>query len=370
MFKISFFKFVFAILLVSHSVFKADAQQVTYVALQNQALNFVPKEFYIAGINDARSNPGKIGSLQPFAAVNSPAQIYNIDLKGGIAAVKNFMSYALPVNKLLNPVVLKLKTLNVTEEPVINGTVKGSIKLILSFYLQRGDDLVFLVDYNTTTDYQRRPGPAQQIEPLLRSALGNSLTYLNTWMNQQAGSNIKLAKAVKLYFTDYREPTEGDTIYYNVTRPLQWADFIGEPPRTSKHAAEVFPGIGFDESVKIEKGIVKLTLAIKVYVPKSACWALPSAMGTESLDHEQRHFDIAKLVGEHFKQNLLAEPLPANNYDGNINVLYFDALRELDKMQKQYDGETAHSNNKYQQQLWDTKIDSELLKLGIKKQAP
>ena len=76
------------------------------------------------------------------------------------------------------------------------------------------------------------------------------------------------------------------------------------------------------------------------------------------------------LAGEHFKQSLREEHLPPNNYDGNINVLYFDALRELDKTQKQYDGETAHGNNSYQQQLWDTRIDNELIKLGIKKSAP
>ena len=215
----------------------AYAQNVTYITLQNQAPTIIPKEFYIAGINDDRPYSNKIGNLQPYNTGANNKGGYDINLQGGIAAVKNFISYDLPVNKSLRPLIIKLKNLNVNEEPVSNGIVKGSIKLLVSFYLQKGDELVYLADYNTKTAYQRRPGPAQQIEPLIRSALGNSLNYINTWMNAEANSNIKLAKAVKLYFTDYDEPSEGDTIYYKLNRPLTWADFKGKPPHTSKHAA-------------------------------------------------------------------------------------------------------------------------------------
>ena len=349
------------------SAFKADKQPVTYITLQNQALKIIPKEFYIAAFIDGRKDITTIGSLQ--SATNlpgKPAEAYGIDLKGGTAAIKNFISYSLPVNKTLRPIVVKLKALNVTEAPVNGGIVKGDIKLSIFFYLQRGEDLVHLVDYNTNTTYQRRPGPAQQIEPLLRSALSNSMTYLNNWMDAQAGGNIKLAKRVKVRFTEYNEPVEGDTIYYNVKRPLKWSDFIGKPLPNSKNGAEVFAGLGYDENVNVANSVVNVTLALKIYVPKSACWVSTADKNDYSLNHEQRHFDIARLVAEHFKQNIAAENLPPDNYDGTINMAYLDALREMNKLQKQYDSETAHSRNTYQQQLWNDKIDKELLELGIK----
>ena len=352
------------------SAFKADKQPVTYITLQNQALKIIPKEFYIAAVTDGRKDITTIGSLQSATNIpGKPAEPYNIDLKGGTAAIKNFVSYSLPVNKSLRPIVVKLKALNVTEAPVNGGIVKGDIKLSISFHLQRGEDLVHLADYNTNTTYQRRPGPAQQIEPLLRSALSNSLTYLNNWMDAQAGGNIKLAKRVKVRFTEYNEPVEGDTIYYNVKRPLKWSDFIGKPLPNSRNGAEVFAGLGYDENVNVANSVVNVTLALKIYVPKSACWVSTADQNNYSLNHEQRHFDIARLVAEHFKHNIAAENLPPDNYDGTINMAYLDALREMNKLQKQYDGETAHSRNTYQQQLWNDKIDKELLELGIKGKA-
>jgi hypothetical protein len=349
------------------SAYKTGLQPVTYITLQNQALKIIPKEFYITAVIDGRKDITTIGSLQATTNLpGKPAETYSIDLKGGTAAIKNFVSYSLPVNKSLRPVVIKLKALNVTEAPVNGGIVKGDIKLSVSFYLQRGEDLVHLVDYNTNTTYQRRPGPAQQIEPLLRSALSNSLVYLNNWMDAQAGGNIKLAKSVKVRFTEYNEPVEGDTIYYNVKRPLKWTDFIGKPIANSRNGAEVFAGLGYDENVKVVNSIVNVTLALKIYVPKSACWVSTADQSDYSLNHEQRHFDIARLVAEHFKQNIAAENLPADNYDGTINMAYLDALREMNKLQKQYDDETLHSRNTYQQQLWNNRIDKELLELGIK----
>jgi hypothetical protein len=353
--------------MLANSAFSNVTPPVTYITLQNQALNINPKEFYIAAVEDERKDVTRIGSLQPVTTVpGKPAEVYAIDFKGGISAIKIFISNSLPVNKSERPIIIKLRTLNVSEAAVSGGTVKGSIKILVSYYLQTANDPVHLADYNTTTSYQRRPGPAQQIEPLIRSALSNCVVYLNNWMNAQAGSNIKLAKAVKIFFTDYNEPTEEDTIYYNVNRPLKWTDFHGRQQTGSRNVAEVFAGLGYDERMKVENSVVIVTLAIKVYVPKSACWVSTNDLTAYALNHEQRHFDIAKLVGEHFKKTIKGEKLPPDNYDGTINMDYLDALRELTKLQKQYDSETAHSNNNSQQQAWNDRIDKELTEMGVK----
>ncbi|RYU90071.1 hypothetical protein EWM62_11050 [Mucilaginibacter terrigena] len=351
---------------------KADAQPVTYIALQNEALKITPKEFYIAAVVDERKDNTTIGSLQPYVnnASGKNASAYLIDLKGGFAAVKNFMSYALPVNKKYRPIIIKVKTLNVAEAPVSGGVVKGNIKLSMSFYFKQDEEAAHLVDYNTNTTYQRRPGTAQQIEPLLKSALGNGLVYLNNWMNIHAPGNIKLAKGVKVMFTNYTEPVEGDTIYYNTNRPLKWADFAGKPqPGKSNRAAEVFAGFGYNQDMKMVNGIVNVTLALKVYAPKSACWVNTDNLSDYNLTHEQHHFDIARLVAEHFKQKIKAEELTPDNYEAAINMAYIDALREMAALQKQYDAETVHSTNRYQQQLWNARIDKELIELGIRSKA-
>lgn len=350
--------------------FTTDSKPVTYIALQNQSLNIAPKEFYIANVEDARPDNTNIGALLPVSIVpGKPALPYLIDLKGGIAAVKNFAAYSLPANKTLRPISIKLNEFKVTESPLTAGAVKGEIRLSLSFFLQKSEEKIHLINYSTTTNYQHRVGPAQQIEPLLRNMLGNSIIWFNNWVNMQAQSNIKLAKNFKIKFTDYREPIEGDTIYYSAGRPFTWNDFKGKAAANTRHAAETFAGLGYDEDIKVENSTIYMTLAIKVYAPKSACWVNSSARTAANLNHEQRHFDIARLVAEHYKQNIVAENPTPDTYDAIISMGYLDALREMNKLQRQYDAETAHSNDTYQQNMWDNKIDGELAAIGVKSKA-
>lgn len=363
-------KTVFLLILFTGRAFCASekiTQPFIYIDLQNQRLPIIPNEFFIAGIDDERIDVTSIGKLIPAVNVTAKTAATSVDFKGGgTAAIKNFINYNLTGNKTLRPLIIKLRAFSVTETQAANGLLEGHVTLSLQFGLQRDDDFISLDTYTATSTYQRSAGPAQQVEPLLRSSLTNALLYINNWMNVQADSNIKLAKSVKVFFTDYREDEESDTVYYDINRPLKWTDFREKPQNSSNFGAEVFASIGYNEEVKLVKGVIVIHLDIKVFIPKSASWARENAMDSYGLNHEQRHFDMVKLVAEHFKQRILTEKLSMYNYDGPINVDYLDALREMNKLQKQYDAETSHSTNTYQQRQWDIRIDKELLDMGIK----
>jgi len=59
--------------------------------------------------------------------------------------------------------------------------------------------------------------------------------------------------------------------------------------------------------------------------------------------------------------------LPTDKFYGPINVEYLEALREATRMQKQYDAETRHGQNRTVQAQWNEQIDKELRLYGIKK---
>src|SRR6185312_644094 len=245
------------------------------------------------------------------------------------------------------------------------GKINGHLVVSLSFALQRDYGIVTgLVDYSGGLRYTRPDTQTDMPESIIRQGIENALVYFNTWINKYAGSDIRLAKAVKVRFTDYTEKPEGDTIYYSTKRPLRWEDFK-DKQRTSEYAAAVFAGIGYVEHTEVNKGTIDLNIEVKVYLPKSAAWTR-GGLDSYSLNHEQRHFDIAKIVGEHFKQKITAMNLPVATYDGYINEQYLETLREADRMQKQYDRETRHGSDRQAQDEWNEKIDNELKSLGVK----
>ncbi len=342
-------------------------QNISPIVLQDEKLSFTPHEFYIADVADDRSDRTAVASLIYKDATHA-ASLKQVDLQGGAAAsIKKFVFHNLNRDTALRPVIVTIKQLDLTESASSNGQVSGKLTVVFSFELQLKYRTVHLTDYRGGIRYTR-PGSRPDIaEPTLRHGIEDVLSYFNTWMDQNAGSNSVLAKEVKVKFTDYNEKPEGDTIYYAINRPLIWDDF-GENLGPGRFEAEIFAGIGYTEQAEVAKGIIHINIALKVYAPKSDCLVKAGGVRDKyTLNHEQRHFDIEKLVGEHFKQKISAMHLPVDNFDGPINVEYLETLREANRLQKQYDAETRHGTDQQAQAQWNEKIDKELETYSIKK---
>ncbi|HEY0245067.1 MAG TPA: hypothetical protein VGC01_05850, partial [Mucilaginibacter sp.] len=294
---------------------------------------------------------------------NQPAE--QTDLQGGTAeAIGRYIERNLPKDQSLSPVVISIKELKLTETATANERVDGHVKLSLSFSLQKDYGVEHLVDYHGGLHYIRTINNTSAIEPRLRTLLTSALVYFNDWMKTNTNDNRKLAKNVQFSFTDYADKIEGDTIYYAANRPLTWADFQSPTKPPGRFEAEVMPGFGYGQQAEVVSGTVKVNIAMKTFVPKSACWANYTGRDAYALNHEQRHFDIAKIIAGQFKQKILAAKLSPDDYEGFINVQYFDSYRDMDTMQKAYDKETDHGTNRFAQAEWNDRIDRELKKFS------
>ncbi|MDR3694320.1 hypothetical protein [Mucilaginibacter sp.] len=354
-----FFLFLLSAVLLLPGFKRADIQS-DLIVLKDEQIPVIPKEFYIENVIDERHDKSAVvWSSNIPAESNPPAKRYDFE-GGGFRAIKGFIDHNLPKNRALRPIIIRLKEFRAGELILRDGLINGDVSVVMSFNIVKADgDTLHLLDYNGKAKYSRNGGLLQDIEPTLRHLLVNGLVYLNTWMNKQAATNINLAKAVEVTFTDHAEKTEEDTIYYLFKRPLTWDDFRGKVPQ-SKFDAEVFATIGYNEKTTVTNGAINLELDIKVCIPKNDCWVKAGKQNDYALNHEQRHFDIARIVAEHFKQRIRAENLPVSNYDGPVNVDYLEAYREMDSLQKQYDAETNHGGDHAAQERWNERIDKEL----------
>lgn len=346
--------------------FIRPSQQTGEIVLRDEHLNICPKEFYVSDVIDDRSDKRVFAWLLPFNDAERQTKASPVDLSGGFDAVKRFIKNCIPQDTTLRPIVIHIKKFNATEAMNASGQAEGHAVLMISFDLRQDDETQHLVDYTGNASYIRTSGPAQDIEPTLRKMIGSSLDYFNNWINKQAAGDIRLAKSVSVSFSDYTENPEGDSVYYSPRRRLTWSDFKGNVPN-SRYAAEVSPSIGYSERAEVQNGVVRLNLQIKVCLPKSACWAKDGVRGDAyTLNHEQRHFDLAKIAAMHFVQKIKAENLPVNNYYGFINFDYVDAYRQMDTLEMTYDNETAHGLDRFAQEKWNERIDKELKGLDVK----
>jgi hypothetical protein len=340
-------------------------QQNNDITLHDERLDIIPKEFYIVNVIDDRDDRRAVAWLLPSNNTEAQAQTSPYDFNGGFGAIKRFIENSISQNTALHPIVVHLKKFKVAEAVGVGGLAQGKAELVMTFELQQGDETQHLVDYTGNANYTRSAGPPQDVEPTLRKMLGSSLQYFDTWINKQAGGDIRLAKSVKISFSDYNKKPEGDTIYYSVNRPLTWDDFKGGIPK-SRYAAEVSPSIAYSERAEVKDGVVRVNLEVNASLPKSACWAKDGVRDSYTLNHEQRHFDLAKIAAMHLIQKIKTEELPVGNYEGPINFDYVDAYRQMDTLEKKYDDETTHGLDHFAQGKWNERIDRELKELGVK----
>jgi len=344
--------------------------EIDPIVLRAELLPFTPKEFYIATVIDERKEPAAVAYLLPEAsAAAKPGAAQPVDLQGGgLKAIRQYIQKSMPANTKLRPVAIRLQECRVTETPGAKGHVQGHVAVAMSFELQRQgeEEPVQLLSYKGGARYIRPANQLSVVEPVLRQSLADALTYLNTWMNQEASRNPKLAKGLSVSVKDYTHNTDDDTVFYTIDQPLIWNDFKASPSATSHFAASVFPGFAYEGQTEVANGIIKLDITMKVYVLKSSSWVKAVARNPYSLNHEQRHFDIVKLVAERFKQKMRPENLTLEDYNSIMQYQYIESFREMNRLQEQYDGETRHGIDEVAQQLWNKRIDEELRSFGIK----
>lgn len=327
---------------------------------------FTPTKFYIAGVIDGRKDRTNTVTLLEAGSKGAVPPTIKTDLKNGaVLALKQFIHNNLPSNTTLHPIIIRINELGISETAGTGGYAQGEIKLGFTFMLKRQFDTVKLVNYAGGVAYVRPVSQPNMVGSTLGSALMGSLGWFNTWTDKNADSNILLAKSVTVTFSDYSGKGESDTIYYDVKRPLTWNDFKAKQT-DARFDASVMPGFGYSENVKVSNGIIHVNFTIKTYLPKSASWADENRVGPYALNHEQRHFDIVKIITERYKRKMKDAHYTVEDYDGPVASGYFEFFRMMNQMQKQYDSETRHGSNQSSQNEWDAKIDAELKSYGVK----
>lgn len=329
------------------------------IELKVKKFPFVPTEFYIKEVVDNRKNNEAIGSI--IISTDTPLKKLQIDMKGGAdKTVSDFISKSLARDLNLRPITLTINQLRITETPLPGGRISGNLDFTVSFGIAGSDEPVKLIDHKGGASYTRSVNQHALIESVISASVINAVRYFNKWINQEAGRNEKLARSLELTFTDVRNDPKSDTLFYEPGQPLSFADFKSKPDVRSRFAAEIFPFLAFEESYKVVKGVIKIEIKLKVYLVRSFSWVKDYAMTQRTLNHEQRHFDIVKLSAERFKKRIKDEDINVDNYQGILSVEYLETLREMNRIQVQYDTETSHGSNEATQRKWDELIDKEL----------
>lgn len=318
----------------------------------------VSKYYYLADIFDEREAKTNHIGLVYEADKNLPQPYY---LPSGW---KNMLKKQLDTDFIgkidpyfVNLVVTKLQIL---EKINTRKVVDGQLDFAGNFFVKNSYDSTTIFPFKFNTKYKRPPEDVEKLNELISQITSELYKNLEAWFQKNYEKNYKLARHVVVRTSDYSPSFyDPDTLYFK-QRKLTIDDFTLKEKAPSKFAAAIFSSMGYHSTMKMSNDTVYLDFAVKVYQVKGMSWILEEAKTKFVIDHEQTHFNITQLIAEKFKKRLQEEALPPNDFDSRIQFLYLDYYRMINKLQTQYDDETAHGLNKMAQVKWEKYMDEEL----------
>lgn len=329
------------------------AQEITF-GLKGSSLELLKSDFDIVEVLDTRNQ--KLGLGRIYTANNQTAES---KIAGGMTqGIKRYFNNS--INKSTNPrpIQVRIQELNLSEKRENTTVVSGELKLKLAFYIKGTFDPVHLVEYQTGMNYRRSVNRTDLVEQVLDQALRKSLQFFNDWLIEHSSTHHRLAKQVRIELRESSRKSDRDTVFYDPSRPVRWADFRDKPNSGSRFNAVIFTSLALEGSPFVSDGTIIMPLEVKVYMLPSSSWV--KSQSDYSLNHEQRHFDVTRIVGNRLKSTLLGLDVNPDNYDALVNDAFFDAFREMNRLQEIYDSQTQHGLDKAAQAHWNEMIDEAL----------
>ncbi|GGG53614.1 DUF922 domain-containing protein [Bizionia arctica] len=161
-------------------------------------------------------------------------------------------------------------------------------------------------------------------------------------------------------FSQNEEPV----IIWEESNKLSWENFKEKPEPNSDAVAITASGITFQYAVQTsDNQITGFTTQVQTLFYPEKSWCKPERTNAHILSHEQLHFDITEWHARKFKQQIkaleISEKLPKN-----LDALYKNSIKDLNKMQDLYDSETDYSRKIEAQAKWQEQVHKELTQLS------
>lgn len=143
-------------------------------------------------------------------------------------------------------------------------------------------------------------------------------------------------------------------------RPLRWEDFTGSPDYNTSLYAYTYWYVSYKWGPFAFKGdTVKWKVEVTLELEKRS-WHKPDKVSDSLLTHEQGHFHIGLLFARAFQQRVNRTVFLRQNYESQIAAIFKEELEKYQELERRYDKETSHFNNRAAQYRWDEYFRKEL----------
>jgi hypothetical protein len=341
-------------------VITLSAQDVKSIDLKNIKILYPLKNYHIALVKDDRSDTTNIGSIRT-GMLSKKKTLLN--LQNGVRnSFAHFINNNVVQDTSTSALELHISRLDVTEKS--SSGLKTENELTISFAFFDGNQKLTESTGGGTT--QSTGDASKLIEELIRGSLENTLHQFDDWWlkNKAAYTIQKTKPSIKVEVSMEENAQDSDIVSYSLKRPLTLDDFQGKPDDLMK-AAAISTTILYIKysSARDISNLIMVDVFVIANFDKTRSWCRQNSRNIETLEHEQRHFDITAIKACELTNAIKEFQFSIDNYPRELEKLQRQKQKELGQMQDQYDSETRHGLVPSIQQKWDKIIKDQLQKL-------
>lgn len=141
-------------------------------------------------------------------------------------------------------------------------------------------------------------------------------------------------------------------------------DFQGVPQPNTGNIAYTNCLVNFNYQPIYSGGSYHLTFNVNMKMNKDRSWIDRSLITSndvlaEVLKHEQGHYIFAFLMQQELARAFNSTRFNSN-YQQQVNTIYANIVKKYGQLNRDYDDDTSHMQNRKQQQAWDLYFKSQL----------
>ncbi len=145
---------------------------------------------------------------------------------------------------------------------------------------------------------------------------------------------------------------------------LTIGDFTGNPDYGRDAVAITSSGFLFRAGFRSKAGVSTLSIIVECSFDKQLSWMKAAGKNAYILEHEQHHFDISYIGALLFIKKLKQVNFTAGEYKQQLQLVYDNAINDMEQLQIKYDDETNNGLLKDKQEAWNKRIAGQLASLA------
>ena len=332
------------------------AQDQKIIVLKNEKLSPL-KNYHISSIKDDRGDTSSIGSIRT-SMLSKKVQQFNLD-HGVRTALNQFFRDNLQQDESSTPIELHISQFKIEDEGGSGLKSESELTIGLTFYY--GARKVFENSGGGTT---RSTGdPSKLFDELIRGSLDSLLHQFDEWWvrNKTIYVSQSAKPSIKVEVTLDQELEDPDIISYSPSRPLTLDDFQGKSDDRTNAIAVTYSMVFLKYSTALAmNNVIIVDVFVLANFSKRKSWCRKEGHNPETLEHEQRHFDISAIKACELVDTIRNYAFSVDAFQDQLGRIRKQKQKELDEMQNLYDSETRHGVGPVIQERWNKMIKEKL----------